>query len=325
MKKAFTIVELIIVIVIVGILAAISILMYSGVQRQATETALKSDLKQASTQLAADYALNGTYPGDESGIARSSGTRYEYSVDATSYCLTGTSTRSGVLAYHVSNTSGAVSSGPCEGHSGESGGGDESGPELVLAYGFNESSGTTFSPSAGSAVGTIGEGATFTSGVHGNALLPAWPQLAGTVTGASVPSMAGMSAVTVMIDVSPHSRPAFPVVFYSGSDDFLGLEIDHVGASRWWIGSSLMPFSATTVNTATWSHHAVTWDGTTARSYVNGVLQQEMSVSSGLANPTTLRFGNATWNSATSTIDNFRIYNQALTAAQIQTIRNQGV
>ncbi|WP_299303348.1 prepilin-type N-terminal cleavage/methylation domain-containing protein [uncultured Brachybacterium sp.] len=47
----FTIVELLIVIVVIAILVAISIVSYIGIQNSANEAALKSDLRNASTQL----------------------------------------------------------------------------------------------------------------------------------------------------------------------------------------------------------------------------------------------------------------------------------
>ena len=50
-NPAFTIVELLVVIVVIAILAAISIVAYTGIQRSAAETALKSDLRNAATEL----------------------------------------------------------------------------------------------------------------------------------------------------------------------------------------------------------------------------------------------------------------------------------
>ena len=61
-SRGFTIIELLIVIVIIGILVAITAVAYNGVTKQAKEATAKSDLKQASTQLELDKAKNGTYP-----------------------------------------------------------------------------------------------------------------------------------------------------------------------------------------------------------------------------------------------------------------------
>lgn len=58
----FTIVELLIVIVVIGILATITIVAYNGIQQRATGASLQSDLKGASKQLALYQVDNGTYP-----------------------------------------------------------------------------------------------------------------------------------------------------------------------------------------------------------------------------------------------------------------------
>jgi general secretion pathway protein G len=60
--SAFTIVELLIVIVIIGVLAAISILSYNGVTDRAKVASLKSDLSGNATQLKLYNAQYGSYP-----------------------------------------------------------------------------------------------------------------------------------------------------------------------------------------------------------------------------------------------------------------------
>ena len=58
----FTIVELLIVIVIIAILAAITIVAYNGVQARAHDTALVSSVRQLQTKLEVYYVENGAYP-----------------------------------------------------------------------------------------------------------------------------------------------------------------------------------------------------------------------------------------------------------------------
>lgn len=61
MKKAFTLVEMLIVIVIIGILAAALIPRLTGVQSRARDVARKADLSQISTALATYQLDNGSY------------------------------------------------------------------------------------------------------------------------------------------------------------------------------------------------------------------------------------------------------------------------
>lgn len=61
-KKAFTIVELLVVIVVIGILAAITIVSYSGIANRARIASIQSDLSNSSKQLKMFYVDNGYYP-----------------------------------------------------------------------------------------------------------------------------------------------------------------------------------------------------------------------------------------------------------------------
>lgn len=61
-QQGFTIIELLIVIVVIGILAAIVITTYSGIQAKARNAVRQTDIQSIQTQLEAFYSQNGYYP-----------------------------------------------------------------------------------------------------------------------------------------------------------------------------------------------------------------------------------------------------------------------
>jgi general secretion pathway protein G len=61
-QKGFTIVELLIVIVVIGILAAITIVAYSGIQTRGRDSVRSSDVKSIQTALEMYKSDNGVYP-----------------------------------------------------------------------------------------------------------------------------------------------------------------------------------------------------------------------------------------------------------------------
>lgn len=60
--KGFTIVELLIVIVVIGILALLVITTYSGIQAKARNSQRQTDVQSLQTQLEAFFSQNGYYP-----------------------------------------------------------------------------------------------------------------------------------------------------------------------------------------------------------------------------------------------------------------------
>ena len=113
-NRGFTIIELLIVIVIIAILVAITAVGYNGVTKSAKEAVIKSDLKQASTQLEMDKAKNNSYPTSTSGLKASSGTNLEITSTGSTYCLSAISAPN--IAFHITNTNTSPQPGTCSGH-----------------------------------------------------------------------------------------------------------------------------------------------------------------------------------------------------------------
>lgn len=116
-KQGFTIVELLIVIIVIGILAALILVAYSGVNDQARASVLKSDLTQAGKQLGIDRENSGggSYPtslaaaNGGKGINASSGATFTYYAAAGSmpqyYCL---QEATGSTTYYTAASGGAA-------------------------------------------------------------------------------------------------------------------------------------------------------------------------------------------------------------------------
>lgn len=116
-SHGFTIVELIVVIVVIGILAAITVIAYSSVTARARQKGVEADARALSAALTKYKAENGTYPSDLSSISNvaqfNSNYQYTYNSTAHSYCLTAGTT--GVSVYMVSGSS-ETTVGACPGH-----------------------------------------------------------------------------------------------------------------------------------------------------------------------------------------------------------------
>ncbi|NJD18670.1 MAG: prepilin-type N-terminal cleavage/methylation domain-containing protein [Gemmatimonadetes bacterium] len=68
-NKGFTLIELLIVVVIIGILAAIAIPKFSATREKAYFAAMKSDLKNLASQQEIYYADNYSYTANETDLA----------------------------------------------------------------------------------------------------------------------------------------------------------------------------------------------------------------------------------------------------------------
>ncbi len=118
-RQGFTIVELLIVIVIIAILAAITIVAYNGIQNRAKQTSAQSLVTQANKKVLAYAVQNSdTYPADlaAAGVTNTDNA-LQYTVNNDSsprtYGLTATN---GDFSYYMSNTVTKPTSGGYPGH-----------------------------------------------------------------------------------------------------------------------------------------------------------------------------------------------------------------
>jgi PKD repeat protein len=197
----------------------------------------------------------------------------------------------------------------------------------VAAYGFEEGSGTSVTDASGNGnSGTI-TGATWTSaGRYGKALL-----FNGTNSLVTIKDTAFLhlgSALTLEAWVNPTTLASWKNLIYKPQGS-TGISYVLQGASS----SSQVPSLGMSICSAnlmapnplplnTWSHIAATYDGTTARFYVNGTLVASQAQTGTITETTdalTIGGNSAYGENWAGLIDEVRIYNRALSATEVQT------
>lgn len=113
--SGFTIVEVLIVVVVIAILAAVTIFSYNAITRNANEAAMKSDLKTATSELGLFFFENKRYPSDavEAGLEASKGNTLTYVRDGAGYCVEVTSTSLSGASFFVTQDQQVPEDGSC--------------------------------------------------------------------------------------------------------------------------------------------------------------------------------------------------------------------
>lgn len=205
--QGFTIVELLIVIVVIAILAAITIVSYNGIQNQARVSSLKSDVASGLKLVELDRVERGSYAlaledvqgGDKLSLSGDRAVSFHSSGDA--FCLSIHSIKTPSLSYFVSNNDRQPVEGACPQDAGAAvtsfigngtlGFANGSGESAVLAspvaltstagglyFTDSSTSRVRYVTNAGVASTIAGNGPTGTTEGVGNAALFNWPQAA---------------------------------------------------------------------------------------------------------------------------------------------------
>jgi len=316
-KSGFTIVELLIVVVVIGILAAITVVSYNGISQRARGASLQSSLSSMRNKVEIQKSFSGSeqYPGDLTFMEVPSSPVFQYAPDNTTkpygYCLQ--ATQGGVTYFITQDTSPA--SGSCDENFGlvawwklNNSVGD-SGPKnwvttnngAVSASGQDGQANTAYSFSGTQSISANGF---FTNGnSYGAVSISGWvyPQNNPTTT----QGYFGVKGTT---------HPQYSIVQRSGTN---------ILDCRIWTTDSASSVDAGTVNItpSAWNFVVLVYDGSSAQCYVNGVPGTATPVT-GSFNFTATAFRMGT--GFIGRLDDVRAYSRTLPAQEIQSMYTAG-
>ena len=127
-NNGFTIIELMVVIVIIGILASITFISYGNYQKSVDVARVQSDLNAVSSAMENARNFGDGYPIGDIGLSPNVLSTFKPShdstghvfvtvsggsLDGTSYCVNAVSAQDSSIQYYISNTSQGVISGSC--------------------------------------------------------------------------------------------------------------------------------------------------------------------------------------------------------------------
>jgi hypothetical protein len=203
---------------------------------------------------------------------------------------------------------------------------------IVLSYPVSEGTGTTTADMSGNAQkGTLTNGPVWATGKYGTAVkfdgkndyIQTAHTAALNITGNQISLSAWISPASISSTRVIVGKPASATQHISPNYSYALLMVSGVPRFHVRLGNTTYTLNAaTTLTTNTWKHIAGTYDGTTMRLYIDGVLSASKTATGNVTPFTTpLRIGAngglaQLWSGS---IDDIRVYNRALTAAEIQT------
>jgi len=283
-SRGFTIVELLIVIVVIGILAAITIVAYNGIQQRATVASLNSDLDNASKTIKLFQVDNSAFPATincaipdsttNKCVKSSNGTTYQYIATSVPqlFCLAATKS---AQSYSI-NQDGTPLAGSC--------------PILRLDAGNTMSypgTGTTWTDLSGSASnGTLMNGVGYSS-ANGGALtfdgvISKVALTSGIPVGRalSIDVVGKVTSTAVSNNFFSANGPAFiRIVGGKVRWDLLTVR-DSDGVWTWSFNNGNISILPNVIYDLT-----MTFDGSSVKGYVNGVQDINIAVATGQTPP----------------------------------------
>jgi prepilin-type N-terminal cleavage/methylation domain-containing protein len=321
-KTGFTIVELLIVVVVIAILAAITVVAYNGIQQRARVSNLQNSLSSGSKALEVVKVQTGVYPDILPSTIGSSDIKYEKSAVTDNYCLT---KASGSVNYFVTSKSKTPTPGTCAG--------------LVAWWPLNGNTQEMMNSYDGTNVN-----GSSTAG-YSNVADTGWALMGDTVS-RSIATPLNFSPASFTTSIwaksdggGPNDYGAIMSTTRDCCGTYTGMQLQYTRASRniavvLWMGGGAPAASVNITNAMTtgqWKHLVTSNDGSTLRMYINGseVGNYSYTVTTNPgASSFPLKLGGGGWRPDTYTfggvLDDARVYNRALTADEVTEMYSQG-
>lgn len=321
-QHGFTIVELLIVIVVVAILAAITIVAYTGVQQRATASALQNEVSSV-VKKAESIKISTTtnkYPADTTELGTSSSTlSYYYDSATDSYCVQSKKNNQ-VYSATKSNTTPTAAS--CT-ENGLLGWWKLNGDASDTTPIANNGAATATTSDVGQN-GSAGQALGFSSASTSNVIIPHTPSLSSDPQTFSMwvrPTSWASATASTIIAKRASSANGYFIAYLNGSTSLI-FDCGGSGGSNRWTPGYAPPLN-------TWTHLVFTCstEGGVAL-YVNGnttpqATRPTVDRSAMAASTSTLRFGQDPSGSAllwNGSLDDIRLYNRTLTPNEINAL-----
>lgn len=320
--NGFTIVELMVVIVVIGILAGIVVVAYGSWHKNTDTNAVKSDLVNASTAMEGARNFSNGYPSSVPSTFQASENVQVTggSSDGKSYCIQGVSSHDSTVSYYIVNGSKTPQVGSCEIVN-----------DLIAQWPFNGNANDI----SGNGINATVNGASLTTGQDGGANgayaigNSAWIDVGSPASFANLAATGFTYSIWVqLVSVSTSQWP--PIMGSTGSTHtYYGLRTNSYGAAIYfeygtapYSGSTYSSVSSAPLAVGDWHLATLTYGDSTLSFYLDGVLKGSKGAT---LNPTYggLRFG-APSGGWIGNIDDARVYDKALAASDVQALYNAG-
>jgi prepilin-type N-terminal cleavage/methylation domain-containing protein len=326
-NSGFTIVELLIVIVVIAILAAITIVSYNGISQRARASTLQNDLSSAIKKIETTKISSGIgiYPSTTEGMGVSQTITYYYTASMNTYCIEAKdSTQFGSAVYSATSINQTITGVPCSqrgllGWWKLNNNGDDSSP---LGH-TSTVSGTTPTTSYN---GALNGALSFSSASQSYVQVPDSSALnnAKSFSFWIRPTSWASPTASVVIAKRNNSTNGFFISFIN-TLDVLSVDCGASGGSNRWPTNFKPPLN-------TWSHIVVTCaneDG--LKLYVNGLLQDQranVDTTPMTLSTANLRIGRDTTSSSAEFyfnggIDDVRLFDRVLTLGEAGELYNE--